>query len=82
MMVWSDAAGAKEIDLTVSRGMLAVAINSSEHPDDVVPTFIGVLADANRYFAFSYLGQTFEFDAKFIKVARQKFGEECLKIIR
>jgi hypothetical protein len=81
MMVWSDAAGAKEIDLYVSRGMLAVGINSAEHPSDAVPIFIGALADANRYFAFSYLGQTFEFDAKFLKVAWQKFSEECSKLI-
>jgi hypothetical protein len=81
LMVWSDETDAKSIDMVVMRRTLAVAINSAQLPNDGVPRFLGVLADAKHYFAFSYLGQTFEFDAKFLKVARQKFSEECSKLI-
>jgi hypothetical protein len=79
--VWSDINEAKEIDLYVTRGLLAVDVNSSAGRSDNVPIFVGILADAKQYFAFSYLGRTFEFDAKFLRVARQKFGEECSKLV-
>jgi hypothetical protein len=81
IMVWSDVADAREIELLVSRGILAVDANSASRRSDNVPIFVGILADAKAYFAFSFLGRTFEFDAKFLKVARQKFSDECAKLV-
>lgn len=77
VMVWSDAAHAKAITFLVNRGLLAMAVNSPQYPGTNVQDFLEVLASAKTTFAFSYLQQTFEFDARFLPVARRKFTEMC-----
>jgi hypothetical protein len=81
-MVWSDGGAAQSVSLTVAKGTVALGIKSFAHPDDNVARFIGALADAKTYFAFSYLGRTVEFDAKFLGVAREKFGEMCQRLAK
>lgn len=77
VMVWSESSPAKAMTFLVNKGFIAIAINSKERPDPQLVDFLGVLAGAKIVFAFSYLGTTYEFDAKYLPVARQKFAEFC-----
>lgn len=80
IFAWSDGSEAKEVPLLISKGMVGIALNSIAHPDNAVPRFISALTAAEKYFAFSYNAQTFEFDAKYLPVARLKFSELCLSL--
>lgn len=77
LTIWSDRSAPVEVKVVVMNNTIAMGVESPGQKDDVVRAFVSSMNEAASFIAYTFHGETFEFDTRHLTAARTKFAQVC-----
>lgn len=78
--VWSADGQSRDISLLAVNYALATEISYKDKVSPAVRDFVEILSNAQKFFAMSFMGDTYEFDLTHFPAAKNKFDQLCERL--